>query len=157
MEILLGALMFAAFLLAQVAAVAAVHADSRGHGPHAFDGPATLARGLWWTSVALAALVLSGSAQAQDLNGVAHQFLQRHGVPCLRVLKVGSPRDLGEIATCQDGREWALFWLEDEIALIQPQTGDAYKWDREVYRSHPELFAGPAPANESHVLLIYGP
>jgi len=109
------------------------------------------------TSVALAALFLSGGAQAQDLNGVAHQFLQRHGVPCQRVLKVGSPRDLGERATCQDGRDWALFWLEDEIAFIQPQTGDAYKWDREVYRAHPELYAGPAPGNQSHVLLIYGP
>jgi len=146
METLLGALVFAAFLLAQVAAVAALQADRAGHG----SGP-------WWTSVALAALFLSGSAQAQDLNGVAHQFLQRHGVPCQRVLKVGSPRDLGERATCQDGRDWALFWLEDEIAFIQPQTGDAYKWDREVYRAHQELYAGPATGNQSHVLLIYGP
>jgi hypothetical protein len=149
METLLGAWVFAAFLLAQVLAVAAVHADGAKLP--------TLTPGPWWTSVALAALFLSCSAHAQDLNGVAQQFLQRHGVPCQRVLKVGSPRDLGEIATCQDGREWALFWLEDEIALIQPRTGDAYKWDREVYLSHPELFAGPAPANESHVLLIYGP
>jgi hypothetical protein len=157
METLLGALVFAAFLLAQVAAVAAVHAGRAGPGSDAFDGHAPLTPGLWWTSVALGTLFLSCSAYAQDLNGVAQQFLQRHGVPCQRVLKVGSPRDLGEVATCQDGREWALFWLEDEIAFIQPQTGDAYKWDREVYRSHPELYAGPAPANESHVLLIYGP
>ena len=157
MEILLGALVFAAFLLAQVAAVAAVHADNASRGPDAFDGHATLTPGLRWTSVALATLFLSGSAWAQDLNGVAHQFLQRHGVPCPRVLTVGSPRDLGEVATCQDGREWALFWLEDEIAFIQPQTGDAYKWDREVYRAHPELYAGRAPGNERHVLLIYGP
>ncbi len=157
METLLGALVFAAFLLAQVAAIAAVHADRASHGPDAFDGHATLTPGLWWTSVALATLFLSCNAYAQDLNGVAQQFLQRHGVPCQRVLKVGSPRDMGEVATCQDGREWALFWLEDEIAIIQPRTGDAYKWDREVYLSHPELYAGPAPANESHVLLIYGP
>ena len=108
-------------------------------------------------SVALAALFLSGSARAQDLNGVAHQFLQRHGVPCLRVLKVGSPRDLGERATCQDGREWALFWLEDEIAFVHPQTGDAYRWDRQLHLSHPELYAGPPPGNQSHVMLIYGP
>ena len=130
METLLGALVFAAFLVA--------------------PGP-------WRTSVAVAALCLSCSAYTQDLTGVAHQFLQRHGVPCQRVLKVGVPRDLGEVATCQDGREWALFWLEDEIALIQPRTGDAYKWDREVYRAHPELYAGPAPGSASHVLLIYGP
>ena len=157
METLLGAFVFAAFVLAQVAAVVALHADSRGHGPHAFDGHARLAPGLWCTSVALAALLLSGSAQAQDLNGVAHQFLQRHGVPCLRVLKVGSPRDLGERATCQDGREWALFWLEDEIAFVHPQTGDAYRWDRELHLSHPELYGGPPPGNQSHVMLIYGP
>jgi hypothetical protein len=157
METLLGALVFAAFLLAQVAAVAAVQAGRAGRGSDPFDGHAPLTPGLWWTSVALGTLFLSCSAHAQDLNGVAQQFLQRHGVPCLRVLTVGSPRDLGEVATCQDGREWALFWLEDEIALIQPQTGDAYKWDREVYRAHPELYAGPTPANESHVLLIYGP
>ena len=157
METLLGALVFAAFLLAQVAAVAALHADRAGHGSRAFGGHATLAPGLLCTSIALAALFLSGSPQAQDLNGVAHQFLQRHGVPCLHVLKVGSPRDLGETATCQDGREWALFWLEDEIAFVHPRTGDAYKWDRQVHLSHPELYGGPAPGNQSHVLLIYGP
>ena len=157
METLLGTLAFAAFVLAQVAAVAALQADRAGHGPRAFDGHATLAPGLLCTSIALAALFLPGSAQAQDLNGVAHQFLQRHGVPCLRVLKVGSPRDLGEMATCQDGREWALFWLEDEIAFVHPRTGDAYKWDRQVHLSHPELYGGPAPGNQSHVLLIHGP
>ena len=109
------------------------------------------------TSVALAALFLSGSAQAQDLNGVAHQFLQRHGVPCLRVLKVGSPRDLGERATCQDGREWALFWLEDEIAFVHPQTRESYRWDRAIYRAHPEIFTGPTPSDEQLVLLSHGP
>lgn len=149
METLLGALVFAAFLLAQVAAVAAVHADRAKH--------ATLTPGPWRTSVALAALFLSCSAYAQDLTGVAQQFLQRHDVPCQRVLKVGVPRDLGEVATCQDGRDWALLWLEDEIAFIQPRTGNAYKWDREVYRAHPELYAGPAPGDESHLLLIHGP
>jgi hypothetical protein len=157
METVLGALVFAAFLLAQVAAVAAVRADGAGHGSDAFDGHAPLTPGLWGTSIAFAALFLSCNAYAQDLTGVAQQFLQRHGVPCQRVLKVGVPRDLGEVATCQDGRDWALFWLEDEIAFLQPQTGDAYKWDREIYRSHPELYAGPAPASESHVVLIYGP
>ena len=105
----------------------------------------------------LATLILPGAAYAQELNDVAHKFLRRHGVPCLLVVKVGSPGDMGEVATCQDGREWALFWLEDEIAFIQPQTGDAYKWDRDVYRSHPDLYAGRAPRNENHLLLAYGP
>lgn len=134
METLLGALGFAAVGLAPAAA--------------------------WRASVALAALFLSCNAYAEDARDptdVAHQFLQRHGVPCQRVLKVGVPRELGEVASCQDGRDWALLWLEDEIAFIQPRTGDAYKWDREVYGAHPELYAGPAPGNGSYVLLIYGP
>lgn len=116
-----------------------------------------LTHGIWWTSVVLGTLLLSCSAYSQELNGVAHQYLQRHGVPCLFVLKVGSPDDLGEIATCQDGREWALFWLEDEIAFVHPQTGESYKWDRQIYGSHPELYAGPNPGNENQILLSHGP
>ena len=81
-----------------------------------------LAATTWCSCVAFGMLFLSGSTYAQELNAVAHKFLKRHGVPCLLVLKVGSPRDMGEVATCQDGREWALFWLEDEIAYVQPQT-----------------------------------
>lgn len=100
--------------------------------------------GAWLACVALGMLFLSScSAHAQELNGVAHRFLQRHGVPCLLVLKVGSPGDMGEVATCQDGREWALFWLEDEIAFVHPQTREPYKWDRRIYLEHPELFPGP--------------
>ena len=116
-----------------------------------------LALTTWWTFVALGTPFLSGSTYSQELNGVAHKFLQRHGVPCLFVLKVGSPRDMGEVATCQDRREWALFWLEDEIAFVHPQTRESYKWDREVYMSHPEIYAGPDPSNESPVLLSSGP
>ena len=49
---------------------------------------------------------------------------------------------MGEVATCQDRREWALFWLEDEIAFVHPQTRESYKWDRQIYMSHPEIYAG---------------
>ena len=49
---------------------------------------------------------------------------------------------MGEVATCQDGREWALFWLEDEIAFVQPTTRELYKWDREVYIAYPALYGG---------------
>ena len=42
----------------------------------------------------------------------------------------------------QDGREWALFWLEDEIALVHPRTREPYKWEWEVYISYPELYGG---------------
>jgi hypothetical protein len=136
---LLGALALAAFLLAPIAVVAA--------------GRAGLAPRAWSTCVALGALFLSGGAQAQELNGVALRFLQRHGVPCLLVVKVGSPCDMGEVATCQDGREWALLWLEDEIAFVHPQTREPYKWDRQIYLSHPELFSGSTPTDEHQILV----
>src|SRR5436190_16625524 len=82
---------------------------------------------------ALAALLFSCSSHSQELNAVAHEYLQRHRVPCLLVLKVRIPEALGEVATCQDGREWALLWLEDEIAFVQPTTRELYRWDPEVY------------------------
>ena len=96
--------------------------------------------GIWCTLVALGTLFLSCRIYSQELNSVALRFLQRHGVPCLSVLNGDSPRDLGEVVTCQDGREWALFWLEDEIAFVQPTTRELYKWDREVYMSYPEVY-----------------
>jgi hypothetical protein len=99
-------------------------------------------RGIWCTCVALGALFISCSTHSQEKNGAAHQYLQRHGVPCLFVLKDGSPDDLGEFVTCEDGREWALFWIENEIAYVQPTTRQLYKWDREVYISYPELYGG---------------
>ncbi len=102
----------------------------------------------------LAALLLSFGANmqdpsAQDLSSVAHRFLQRHGVPCGSVLKVGSPADLGEVATCDDGREWALFWLEDEIAFVDPRTREAYRWDPEIYGTYPELYGRPGSDDPS--------
>ena len=106
---------------------------------------------------ALATLLHSSGLCAQDLKDVAHRFLQRHGVPCLLVLKVGSRHDLGEVAMCQDGREWALFWLEDEIAFVHPQTREPYKWDRAIYLAHPEIFIGPTQRDEHLVLLSHGP
>lgn len=90
-----------------------------------------------------ASLFLSPSAHAQQLNDAAHRFLQRQGVPCQLVLKVGSLDDLGEVATCQDGREWVLFWIEGEIAFVHPRTREPYRWNSQIYRAHPELFSGP--------------
>ena len=116
-----------------------------------------LSGALAFATFLLATLFLPCSAYAQELNDVAHRFLRRHGVPCVLVLKVGSPRDMGEVATCQDGREWALFWLEDEIAFVHPQTREPYKWDREVYMSHPEIYGRLNPSTENQILLTYGP
>jgi hypothetical protein len=112
---------------------------------------------LAFTTFFLAALLVPCSAYAQELNDVAHRFLQRHGVPSVVVLKVGSPCDLGEVATCQDGREWALFWLEDEIAFVHSQTRESYKWNRQIYLSHPEIYAGPNPGSDHRILASDGP
>lgn len=97
--------------------------------------------------LAFGALVVSGAANSQDIRGVAQQFLQRLGVPCLAVLKVDYTDNLGEVATCQDGREWILLWVEGEIAFVHPRTREAYKWDREVYLSHSEIYLAPKQAS----------
>jgi len=116
-----------------------------------------LSGALAFATFLLATLLVPCSAYAQELNDVAHRFLRRHGVPCVLVLKVGSPGDMGEAATCQDGREWALFWLEDEIAFVHPQTRESYRWDRQIYLSHPEIFSGPTPSSEHRILVSDGP
>jgi hypothetical protein len=95
---------------------------------------------------ALGALVASGSANSHDIRGVAGQFLQRLGVPCSSVLKVDHTDNLGEVAICQDGREWILLWIEGEIAFVHPWTRETYKWEREVYLSHPEIYLTPNQA-----------
>jgi hypothetical protein len=110
-----------------------------------------------WCSVALGTLFLSCSGYSQELNRVAHQFLQRHGVPCLFVVKVGSTNGLDEVTTCQDGREWALFWIEDEIAYVHPQTREFYKWDSEVYIAYPELYGGSKRAAYAELAAGDGP
>ncbi len=96
---------------------------------------------------ALGALVVSGEANAHDIRSVAQQFLQRLSVPCPSVLKVDYTDNLGEVATCQDGREWILLWVEGEIAFVHPRTREAYKWEREVYRTHPEIYLAPQQAS----------
>jgi hypothetical protein len=94
---------------------------------------------------ALVTLVGSGNSQARDIHDVAQQFLHRHGVPCLTVVRVDSTHELGEVATCQDGREWVLFWLEDEIAFVDPESRQPYRWQRDVYVSYPGLYALSKP------------
>src|ERR1700750_2544896 len=91
-------------------------------------------------SVVSALALLSFSAQSQDLRDVTLRFLQRHGVPCSSVTKVNSPHGMDEVAICDDGREWALFWLEDEIAFVHPRTRELYRWQADVYRSQPQLY-----------------
>jgi hypothetical protein len=97
----------------------------------------------WMIAPLIALVALTGGSRSQSLLEISLTYLQRHGVPCKSVVKVGSsPYGLGEVATCQDGREWVLFWLEDEIAFLHPRTREPYKWDWEVYISYPELYGG---------------
>jgi len=92
-------------------------------------------------TVALAALFTSFGSQAQELNEVALAYLQRHGVPCLFVARVDrAVQELDFIATCHDGRRWALFFFEGEVAFVQSATGQPYKWRREVNESYPEVY-----------------
>ena len=79
------------------------------------------------------------STHAQELNDVALAFLKLHRVPCLTVIKVGTVV-LDEVVTCEDGREWALFWLENEVAFVQPETRELYKWQWELNELYPQLY-----------------
>jgi hypothetical protein len=90
-------------------------------------------------AVAIAALFSTSGPYSQDLHDVALAFLKRNSVPCLFVTHVdmASP-DM--IATCHDGREWALFFIEGEAAFVQPHTREPYKWRPEVYKLHPEVY-----------------
>ena len=90
--------------------------------------------------IVFALALLPFSAQPQDLRDVTLRFLQRHGVPCGSVLKVDSPHGLDEIAVCDDRREWALLWLENEIAFVHPRTRELYRWQADVYWSQPQLY-----------------
>jgi hypothetical protein len=89
-------------------------------------------------SVALVAL--TASSHSQSLSEVSLTYLQRHGVPCQSVVKVDSTDDLDEVAICQDGREWVLFWLEDEVAFVQPGSRRLYRWSLDVNSSFPYLY-----------------
>jgi hypothetical protein len=95
-----------------------------------------------WTislSVVLASALPALSAQPFDLRGVSLKFLHRHEVPCRAIATVVTA--LGaDIATCEDGRQWALLWVEDDVAFINPQTRQLYRWESDVYRSYPQLY-----------------
>jgi hypothetical protein len=80
------------------------------------------------------------SSHAEELRNITLQFLHLHTVPCEAVTKVESPHGMDEIATCEDGREWALFWLENEVAFVHPRTRELYRWQADVYRSKPQLY-----------------
>jgi hypothetical protein len=96
---------------------------------------------VWWIlAQSLALMALTASSHSQSLSEVALTYLQRHGVPCESVVKVDSTDNLDEIAICQDGREWAMFWLEDEVAFVLPGSRQLYKWSPDLNSSFPYLY-----------------
>ena len=97
--------------------------------------------GSWMIAPLMALVALTGSSRSQSLLEVSLTYLQRHGVPCKSVVKIDSVDTLDEVATCQDGSEWVLFWLENEIAFVHPGSHQLYRWRRDVHNLHPYLYA----------------
>src|SRR5258708_5750809 len=84
---------------------------------------------VWWIlAPSLTLMALTASSQSQSLAEVSLTYLQRHGVPCQSVVKVDSTDNMDVIAICQDGREWVMFWLEDEVAFVRPGSRQLYRW-----------------------------
>ena len=93
---------------------------------------------VWWiVAPSLALVALTAGSQSQSLSEVSLMYLQRHGVPCQSVVKVASTDNMDEIAICQDGREWAMFWLEDEVAFVRPGSRQFYGWSPDLNSSFP--------------------
>lgn len=90
------------------------------------------------------ALLVASGSHGQELTVVASTFLQRHGVPCQHVTHVEAPvRDFDLVATCEDKRQWAMFFVEGEVAFVQPESGEPYRWQREVYLQYPQVYGLP--------------
>ncbi len=63
-------------------------------------------------------------------------------MPCQSVVRVDNTDNLDEVAICQDGREWVMFWLEDEVAFVRPGSRQLYRWSLDVNISFPDLYKG---------------
>ena len=95
---------------------------------------------IWIVSVCIAlGASFCPSICAQELNDVSLAFLKLHRVPCLAVINVGTVV-LDEVVKCEDGREWMLFWLENEVAFVNPETRELYKWQWELNEQYPYLY-----------------
>jgi hypothetical protein len=93
------------------------------------------------SSIVAAGVLLGFSAQSRDSNDVALRFLQNHGVPCEVTRKTDSSWGLDDAVTCEDGREWVLLWLEDEVAFVNPIDQQLYRWRVEIFCSYPEIYS----------------
>jgi hypothetical protein len=94
----------------------------------------------WILAPSMALIALTANSQSQSLSEVSLTYLQRHGVPCQSVVKVDSTDNMDEIAICEDGREWAMFWLEDEVAFGRPGSRQFYRWGPDLYSAFPSLY-----------------
>lgn len=111
-----------------------------------------LARWKFCVCVAVSCLFLAFGAQSRDVAGLAQSFLRLHHVPCERVTHIERWRlGVEMIATCQDGRRWALFFVEGDVAFVQPRTNAFYRWQPEIYRAYPQLYAVAKPVPEEEL------
>jgi hypothetical protein len=85
---------------------------------------------------------LATTIWAQSLVETSLTFLQRHGVPCAVVVKVDSTHSSDQVATCEDGSQWLLFWLENEVAFVQPGSQEPFMRRRAINFSSADCY-GP--------------
>jgi len=111
----------------------------------------------WILAPSVTLVALTASSQSQSLSEVSLTYLQRHGVPCQSVVKVDSTDNMDQIAICQDGREWVLFWLEDEVAFVRPGSRQLYRWRLDVNSSFPDLYKGPQRLSKNQFVESDGP
>ena len=111
----------------------------------------------WILAPSVTLVALTASSQSQSLSEVSLTYLQRHGVPCQSVVKVDSTDDMDQVALCEDGREWVLFWLEDEVAFVRPGSRQLYRWRPDVNISFPDLYKGPQRISKNQFVGSDGP
>ena len=111
----------------------------------------------WILAPSVTLVALTASSQSQSLSEVSLTYLQRHGVPCQSVVKVDSTDNMDQVALCEDGREWVLFWLEDEVAFVRPGSRQLYRWRPEVNSSFPDLYKGPQRISKNQFVGSDGP
>ena len=110
----------------------------------------------WILAPSVTLVALTASSQSQSLSEVSLTYLQRHGVPCQSVVKVDSTDDMDQVALCEDGREWVLFWLEDEVAFVRPGSRQLYRWRLDVNISFPDVYKGPQRISKNQFVGIDG-
>ena len=110
----------------------------------------------WILAPSVTLVALTASSQSQSLSEVSLTYLQRHGVPCQSVVKVDSTDNMDQVVLCEDGREWVLFWLEDEVAFVRPGSRQLYRWRPDVNISFPDVYKGPQRISKNQFVGIDG-